>query len=296
MDLPAELLAKLELLRVATRRAHPGRYAARTRSKKLGVGVDFADHRPYTPGDDLKHVDWTLYGRSGQLMVRLAEEETELNVHLLVDRSASMGLTVGAPRGDDKRAVAQRVAVAIAYVALCNLDQVRIWPFAGALGRPLALARKRAEVVRAWTFLGESEPPAGTDTLGATRQMIALGPARGVVVLVSDLLDPSWLAAVDLLRHERFDVAVVGVRSPGELSLPLDGERFDLVDGETGAVLSGVSRGELTAAREAARARWDAVEDNCRRRGVPVARTLTGDPTDMEGLLLTLLRGRGVLR
>lgn len=118
MDLPAELLAKLELLRVATRRAHPGRYAARTRSKKLGVGVDFADHRPYTPGDDLKHVDWTLYGRSGQLMVRLAEEETELNVHLLVDRSASMGLTVGAARGDDKRAVAQRVAVAIAYVAL----------------------------------------------------------------------------------------------------------------------------------------------------------------------------------
>ena len=129
--------------------------------------------------------------------------------------------------------------------------------------------------MRAWTFLGESEPPAGTDTLGATRQMIALGPARGVVVLVSDLLDPSWLAAVDLLRHERFDVAVVAIRSPGELALPLHGERFDLVDGETGAVLSGVSRGELTAARDAARARWDAVEDNCRRRGVPVARTLT---------------------
>ncbi|MCB9759630.1 MAG: DUF58 domain-containing protein [Alphaproteobacteria bacterium] len=297
MDLSPELLAKLELLRVATRRVHPGRFAARTRSRRLGAGIDFADHRAYTPGDDLKYVDWTLYGRLDQLMIRLSEEETELNVHLLVDLSRSMELDVGgAPSADPKADVARSVATALAYVALSNLDQVRVWPFSTTLGRPLVPARKRAEVVRVWRYLAETTLEPGTDIPAAVRRFVQLSPSRGVAVLISDLPDEGFKAAVDLLLHQRYDVGVVALRAPGELSLPLKGDRFDLVDGETGEILRGVTRAEVEAVRARSLVSWEAIETFCRRRGVPLVRTVTGDPTDLEHLVLTLFRTRGLLR
>ena len=85
-----DFLRKLEYLRVLARKVHTGRFSALQRSRKLGRGIDFADHRPYTPGDDFKDIDWNLYGRLDRFMVRLAEEETELNLYLLVDCSKSM--------------------------------------------------------------------------------------------------------------------------------------------------------------------------------------------------------------
>lgn len=297
MDLSPELLAKLELLRIASRRPHGGRYAARTRSRKLGAGIDFADHRPYSPGDDLRYVDWTLYGRLDQLMLRLSEEETELNVHLLVDVSGSMDIGVGgAVGGDSKARIARACATALAYVALSNLDQVRVWPFARELGAPLVPARRRSEVVRVHGFLGQQRLPPGTEIGASVRRFVQLSPATGVAILLSDLPTDEWQGAVDLLLHQRYDVGVVHLLTPGELAIPLDGERFDLVDGETGEVMRGVTWAEVESMRRRSQDRWEEVERFCRRRGVPLVRTLTGDPTDLEGLVLTLFRKRGLLR
>ncbi|MCP4810662.1 MAG: DUF58 domain-containing protein [Proteobacteria bacterium] len=296
MDLSPELLAKLELLRIATRRVHSGRYAARTRSRRLGAGIDFADHRSYTPGDDLKYVDWTLYGRLDQLMIRLSEEETELNVHLLVDCSRSMDLDVGEGQADTKAHIAKEITTALAYVALSNLDQVHIWPFAGELGRPLRPARRRAEVVRVWKFLGEQDLAPGTDIDGAVKRMLQLTRSRGVAILISDLPGDAWRGAVERLLHERYDVGVVHLQAPGEIDLPLDGERFDLVDGETGEVMHGVTREQIQALRKQGREDRRDIAAFCRRRGVPLVQTTTGDPTDVEQLVLTLLRGKGLLR
>ena len=296
MELGPELLAKLELLRVATRRVHSGRYAARTRSRRLGAGIDFADHRSYTPGDDLKYVDWTLFARLDTLMIRLSEEETELNVHLLVDVSGSMDLDIGELRGDRKSQLARAAAIALSYVALSNLDQVHVWPFAGELGRPLVPARKRAEVVKVDRHLEAAELPAGTDIDGACRRFLQLSRARGVAILISDLPDPSWQDAVKRLLHQRYDVGIVHLQAPGELELPLRGERFDLVDGETGEVLRGVTREEVEATKRRVRKEREEVHHFCHHHGVPLVQTVTGDPTDLEHLVLTLFRGRGLLK
>ena len=299
MELRPELLAKLELLRVATRRVHSGRYAARTRSRRLGAGIDFADHRSYTPGDDLKYVDWTLYGRLDTLMIRLSEEETELNVHLLVDVSGSMDLSIGEVLGDRKSELARQCAVAVSYVALANLDQVRVWPYAGELGRPLVPARKRSEVLKIWDHLGSDAVQGltpGTRLLEAARRFVQLSRDRGVVVLISDLPGDEYRRACDLLLHERYDVGIVHLQTPGELSVPLRGERFDLVDGETGEVLRGVTRDEVEAVRKATQEHGDELVRYCRLRGIPLVQTVTGDPTDLEYLVLTLFRGRGLLR
>ena len=88
--LSPEFRKKLEYLRVVARSLQTGRFAALQRSKKLGRGIEFCDHRPYSPGDEFKDIDWNLYGRLDRFMVRLAREETELNLHLVVDCSASM--------------------------------------------------------------------------------------------------------------------------------------------------------------------------------------------------------------
>lgn len=296
MALPSELLAKLELLRIATRRVHSGRFAARTRSRRLGAGIDFADHRPYTPGDDLKHVDWTLYGRLEQLMIRLSEEETELPVHLLVDLSRSMDTGVGGERSDPKSRIARTSATALAYVALCNLDQVCVWPFSSELAPPLVLPRKRSQVVRVWDHLEQLQLPPGTDLLGAVQSWGAMPHQRGVVVLISDLAAPDWDKAIDLLLHDRNDVGVVHLQTPGEHSLPLRGDRFDIEDAETGEILRGVSRAELSAVRAQVRQDHVELESWCRRRGVALVSTVTGEPTDLEHLVLTLFRGKGLLR
>jgi uncharacterized protein (DUF58 family) len=275
---------------------HPGRFAARTRSRRLAAGIHFPDHRAYATGDDFKTIDWTHLGGLEQLMVRLSEEETELQVHLLVDVSRSMSLGVGDEIVDAKRDVARLVATALAYVALANLDQVRVWPFSRELGRPLVPPRRRSGVVAVNRYLEQAALPAGTDIDGAIRAFLSFRPHRGVVVLISDLADPSWSTGVDRLLHARHDVGIVHLETPGEAALEFPGERFDLVDGETGEVLRGVTRDELAAVRRLARQDRDFTEQYCRRRGVPLVATLTGAPTDLEHLVLGLLRTRGLLR
>ena len=98
------------------------------------------------------------------------------------------------------------------------------------------------------------------------------------------------------MLHERYDVGLVHLLTPNEVSIPLGGERFDLVDGETGEVLRGVTRDEVDAVRHATRSHGEGIQAFCQQRGIPLVQTLTGDPTDVEHLVLTLFRGRGLLK
>ena len=180
--LPPELLRKLEYLRVVSRKMHTGRFSALNRSRKLGRGIDFADHRPYAPGDDFKDIDWNLYGRLDRFMVRLAEEETELNLHLLVDCSRSMG--------PEKARYARLVAVALSYITLAHLDRVHIWPFGERLLPPLTPPRHKAQSVQVYRYLEEVDGGASTDFEGSLRAFAGIARARGVALVLSDFLAP----------------------------------------------------------------------------------------------------------
>src|SRR5882672_11747021 len=110
---------KLETLAIVSRRVVAGRMRAERRSKKKGSGVEFADHRDYAPGDDFRFVDWNVYQRFGKLLVRLYEEEEDLQISFIVDCSASMAFGTG-----QKLDQARRLCAALAYVGLANLDRV----------------------------------------------------------------------------------------------------------------------------------------------------------------------------
>ncbi len=218
--LPASFLAKLERLRLMTRRRHMGRFSARMRSNKMGRGMEFAGYRAYSPGDDFKDVDWTLFARLERYYVRQAHEETELDITLLVDVSASM--TSGSP---SKGKIAMELATAMAYLGLARLDSVRIVPFAGELLPPRPLPRRKSAAVTVYRYLEDLYAKApndprckASDLKRAAAQLTAVTRDRGLVVVVSDFLfDDGWMEGLRLLASARFEPSVVRVSSPQEV-------------------------------------------------------------------------------
>src|SRR5262245_51853880 len=133
-------LRKLESLVLTIRRSarmSAGLLRANRASKRVGAGLEFADHRDYAAGDDLRYLDWNLYGRLGRLALRLFQEEEDLLVEVLVDASASMG--VGDP---PKLDLALQIGAALAYVGLANLDRVALSPLRGRGAGALPRARQ----------------------------------------------------------------------------------------------------------------------------------------------------------
>src|SRR6267154_795159 len=120
----SEFLKKLEYLSLISKRVFRGSLMAQRRTMQMGSGIEFADHREYTPGDDFRHLDWNVYARHGDLLLKRFQEEEDLHVYFLLDCSRSMGF--GEPSKFD---FARQVAAALAYIALADLDRVAFTTF-----------------------------------------------------------------------------------------------------------------------------------------------------------------------
>lgn len=187
----AAFLRRVEHLALLARRmATSGQRAAR-RSKKMGSGIEFADHRDYAPGDDLRHLDWKVFGRSDRMLLRQYEEEEDLSVHFLLDRSPSMAM---APAGETSlfdRAL--QIVAALAYISLSNLDRVALAPMADGKARPERPVRGKAQFFRLLRTLSALQPAGMTSVRASIRDFCRARPRRGLAVIVSDLYDPEGL-------------------------------------------------------------------------------------------------------
>ena len=223
-----EFLRKLEYLHIVSKRAFPGQFRAERRSRKMGAGLEFADHRAYVPGDDFRRVDWTAFQRLEKLLLRLFEEEQDLPIYLLVDRSRSM--TAGLP---SKLQYARQVAAALCYIGLAHLDRVTVLAFAGDVVRELPSQRGRGRIFKVFRFLADIEPGPSTNLRASFTTFVSRPRARGVAVVISDFLDPAGFApGLDVLRFFRHDVFVVHVTTRPEVEPDLRGD-LTLVDLET---------------------------------------------------------------
>src|SRR3990172_8399336 len=117
--LTPDFLRKIERLSLVAKRLFPGTLRGERRSTKRGASVEFADYRNYTTGDDFRRVDWNVYARLEKLFLKLFVEEEDLHVYVLLDVSRSMEF--GSP---SKLLYGKRIAAALSYIALCNLDRV----------------------------------------------------------------------------------------------------------------------------------------------------------------------------
>jgi uncharacterized protein (DUF58 family) len=286
-----EFLTRIEHLQLLSRRLFRGRQRAERRSRKTGASLEFADYRDFVAGDDLRSVDWSLYGRSDRLFLKLYEEEEDLHVHVLVDCSASMSMpSTDSGKDFSKFTHARRLAAALAYISLCGLDRVDIYGFSGTLEKNAGMRRGRQQFHVLIKFLRQlGIGTAKTSFSETARQFVSRVKRRGLVIVISDFLDPAGCEdGLNIIRYARFEVQVVQVFSREEIDPPFGGD-LQLVDTETGERISvNASRSLLKDYRAAMLTRIRAFESFCAKRGIGCARTITDE--SFEDSVLLLLR------
>jgi uncharacterized protein (DUF58 family) len=222
-----EFLKKLEYLNVVSRKAFAGINRADRLAPKRGRGLEFADHRGYTPGDDFRQIDWKAYKRLGRLLLRLFDEEQDLPIYLMLDVSRSMA----EPAKFDQ---ARRIAAALCYVGLAHLDRISILPFGRELGHESVPGRGKGRIFRVFDMLERLEAAGPTDLRESCKGFAVRGRRRGLAVVISDFLDPAGFdAGLKILRTLGHDVFVAHVASTRDRDPGAFGEiRF--IDMETG--------------------------------------------------------------
>ena len=220
-------LARLEVL---ARRVARGTTGGERLSAALGRSLDFAQHRQYFAGDDLRLIDWNVYARQGRYVVKQFEAETDLQLYLLVDHSTSMDF--GEP---SKIHRARQLAAGLGYVTLTGLDRVHVYGIANRLGAGLPGLRGRSQFGTLCRFLEHMPIGGHTDLFAAVREFCAGEPLPGLVVLLSDCWDfRRFHDTIRLLRFHHHDVVVLQIVTPEELDSPLTGD-LQIIDSETGA-------------------------------------------------------------
>jgi uncharacterized protein (DUF58 family) len=227
-----DVLERLGRIGVAARQAVESVLVGQHRSIRRGLSVEFAGHRPYQPGDDLRRLDWAVFARSDRYDVRQYEEETRLRATIAVDCSGSMGY--GAP-GTTKLDYARRLAAALGFLMIRQADAVGIATCDTAVREHLPPGSTMGHLVNVLDRL-EATVPGGETALGPVVQQLAGRLSRrGLVVLITDGYDEpeSLLAALRFLRHQRQDVRLFLVADPTEESFPHAGVvRFLGLEGE----------------------------------------------------------------
>jgi uncharacterized protein (DUF58 family) len=222
-------LRQLERLGVLMKQPVRGGLKGGRRSVKRGQSVEFADYRDYALGDDLRQLDWNVYARLEKLFVKLFIEEEDVTITFLLDASPSMGF--GRPQ---KLLFAKRAAAALGYIGLASEDRVVVAALAGRQARRQGGLRGSGRVFRLLANLSSIQPGEGvTDLVAAARHAAAMLRGRGVVVLISDLLDPGADRVIRELASTGSELIVLHTLSPDELDPALEGD-LKLVDSETG--------------------------------------------------------------
>ena len=288
--LDSQFMARLDSLDVLSRKILRGKLRGERRSKRRGQSVEFADHRPYVAGDDLRFIDWNIFGRLEQLFLKLFMEELDLTIHVAVDASASMSL--GDPSKD--RAV-RKLAAALGYVGLVNNNRVTLSTFADGITGQLANMRGRNYLARMADFLLAGEPDGPSDFGKTCRQLTEDRIGRGVMIVLSDfLLKEGFEEGLRRLVSRDYDLYVIQVLSPQELSPEITGDLalLDVEDGDLAEVT--VSGALLNYYKRTLSAYCNELKEFCRRRGAVYALANAADP--IEPLVLNYLRKIGLLR
>ena len=260
--LTPETMRRLDHLALGSRWTAEGGRAGRHSSVLKGASVEFRDHRDYVQGDSLRHLDWKLFGRSERYFIKQFQEETSLRVHLVLDASASMafrhsGLT-------SKFEFARELAAAAAYLAHHQQDNVGLVIYDDQVRHWLPTKGGNRHIKHFLEVLTAHEPGGRTDT-GKALEALAEGMARrGLVLMMSDLLDApeAVFRALAHFRRRGHDVVLIHVLDPAELDLPFEGVS-DFIDMETGERLEADAAMVRRSYREALNAAIDGFRARC---------------------------------
>jgi len=288
--LDPDFMARLDALDVISRKILRGKLQGERRSKRRGQSVEFADHRPYVVGDDLRFVDWNVYGRLEQLFLKLFLEEQDLTVHILADVSASMGL--GEP---SKERFIKKLGAALAYVSLVNNNRVTLSLFDDGLRNQLANMRGRNFLHRMAEFLLGTDCDGISDFESACRQLALGRIGTGVMIVLSDFFfKQGYDTGLRRLIGREYDLYVIQVLSPQEVSPELTGDLklLDIEDADAAEIT--VSGALMKYYKRNLTAYCNELKDFCTRRGAVYV--LANSADSVESLVLNYLRRIRLLR
>ncbi len=287
-------LRKLNQLTLVASRIRSGAIKGERRSSKRGSSVEFADYRDYTPGDDLRRLDWNIYARLERPFIKLLEEEEDLAVHILLDGSKSMDWPLEADSALHKFRHALRMTAGLGTVALAAGDSLSVGFLQnGRVAAEFGPTRGQIALPRLFSFL-EGLKPGGETNLDAALKAYSVTPRRaGLMILISDLFDNAQENILRHLRHQH-EAVVLHVLSPDELDPPLAGD-LQLVDVETGSSQDVSLDGGLRSLyRHRAQAWIHSIQSDCRKQGARYLNIITDHP--WEQVILLELRKAGVVK
>ncbi len=214
-------LAKLQGLELRAKLIVEGYVSGVHRSPYHGFSVEFAEHREYVPGDDVRYIDWKVFGKTDKYYLKQYEEETNLACYLLLDTSQSMGYR-GPAAAMSKLEYAQCIAASLAYLVLQQQDSVGLATFDDQV-RVLVRPSSNPSHMKQLIHVMETSPAARKTSTGPIFNDLAERlKKRGIVVVLSDLFDqlPALLAGLKHFRHRRHEVIVFHVLDPAEIDFP----------------------------------------------------------------------------
>jgi uncharacterized protein (DUF58 family) len=208
-------------LELIARQLVEGVMMGRHRSPFKGSSVEFVEHREYYPGDEIRHIDWRAFGKTGRYYVKEFEDETNLRAHLLVDASGSMGY---AGRHISKFRYARLIAASLAWLLLSQRDAVGLTTF-DTRTRQTIKATSNRDTFRRMVEVLEGTVPGQETSLSSVLESLLPGiPRRSLIILLSDCFDSpqSLLRVLQRCRHARHEVAILRIAAPEEEEFPFD--------------------------------------------------------------------------
>ena len=292
--LDEEFLSRIERLSLVSRATILGKVRGERRSRRRGFSTEFADYRDYVAGDDLRYLDWNIFGRLERLFIKLFHEEEDLTLSILIDVSSSMDH--GTPQ---KLRYACQVAAALGYIALTTDDRVAVYPFDSELRQVFPPLRGKKNARRLFQHLedilyedrGEAVE---TNLLGSLTTFSRAFAKRGMAVLISDLLDPAGFdEAFRCLAGSRLETFLIHLLAPDEIDPTIVGD-LRLVDCEDGSITEiSINRTLMKAYVRSLEGFRESIRQSCNHKGISPLFASTSTP--FEHMVLGYLRSRGLV-
>ncbi|MFN8530640.1 MAG: DUF58 domain-containing protein [Anaerolineae bacterium] len=287
---------KLEQLMLQASRVRAGAIKGERRSIKRGTSIEFADYRNYSPGDDLRRLDWNIYARLDRPLTRLYEDEEDLAVHVLIDTSASMNYPADGEPDQHKFTYARRLIAGLGYVSLTTNDRLVIASLGGSSGSQIfGPVRGRGYGSGLLSYAVGLKAQGVTDLNEALRAYALRSSRPGLCLIVSDLFSPTgYVDGLNTLLGKGFEVALIQVLSPDEVEPQITGD-LRLIDSETGAAQEVSIDGGLRDLYMRRVREWqESIRAECAKRGVHYVPVTTA--TAWEKVILYDLRKLGLVR
>ena len=293
--LDPRILARLTNLSLIAKTVVEGFLIGLHRSPFYGVSIDFAEYRPYAPGDDLRSIDWNVFARSDRYYLKKYHGETNAEVHIVLDASASMGYRspLGPPDALSKFEYGCFLAASLAYFAIHQRDSVGLLLFDTDITEKIQARARRGQLARILHVLDRARPGKPTDFSTSLQNVTEFLNRRGIIILISDFYEvpATVMKAVRSLQYGGNDLIVFHLLDRGELEFQLD-EPVLLEDVETAERMEVVPEYMAQQYRKLLQEHIRALQHECRASRIDYTMLDTSRPLDHALFAYLLARQR----